>query len=127
MIGQCEQKKFKEIVYTVGCCGTQIRNDIANKLFGFHYAQDVQNENSPSEFYDLVLLAQQTSKIQYTAMAKEYRPSSAQLKLIGFSSRSLQYMMTINKVVQYAFISIYITAPFLQNVVNPFIATKFGI
>ncbi|CAL6063214.1 Hypothetical_protein [Hexamita inflata] len=43
MTGQCEQKQFKEIVYTAGCCGTQIRNDIANKLFGFHYALDVQN------------------------------------------------------------------------------------
>ncbi|CAL6015729.1 Hypothetical_protein [Hexamita inflata] len=43
MTGQCRQKQFKEIVYTAGCCGTQIRNDIANKLFGFHYAQDVQN------------------------------------------------------------------------------------
>ncbi|CAL6015766.1 Conserved_hypothetical protein [Hexamita inflata] len=43
MTGQCEQKKFKEIIYTAGCCGTQIRNDIANKLFGFHYALDVKN------------------------------------------------------------------------------------
>ncbi|CAL6015749.1 Hypothetical_protein [Hexamita inflata] len=43
MTGQSRQKLFKEIIYTVGCCGTQIRNDIANKLFGFHYALDVQN------------------------------------------------------------------------------------
>ncbi|CAL5975748.1 Hypothetical_protein [Hexamita inflata] len=41
--GQCEQKKLKEIVYVLGCYGTQIRNNIANKLFGFHYALDVQN------------------------------------------------------------------------------------
>ncbi|CAL6063296.1 Hypothetical_protein [Hexamita inflata] len=43
MTGQSRQKQFKEIVFAAGCCGTQIRNDIANKLFGFNYALDVQN------------------------------------------------------------------------------------
>ncbi|CAL5975818.1 Conserved_hypothetical protein [Hexamita inflata] len=41
--GQCRQKQFKEIIYVLGCYGTQIRNDQANKLFGFQYALDVQN------------------------------------------------------------------------------------
>ncbi|CAL6063200.1 Hypothetical_protein [Hexamita inflata] len=43
MTGQSRQKQFKEIIYTAGCCGTQIRNNIANKLFEFKYALDVQN------------------------------------------------------------------------------------
>ncbi|CAL6015742.1 Conserved_hypothetical protein [Hexamita inflata] len=40
---QYSKKFIKEIIYVVGYCGAQIRNDQANKLFGFQYALDVQN------------------------------------------------------------------------------------
>ncbi|CAL5975784.1 Hypothetical_protein [Hexamita inflata] len=40
---QYSKKFIKEIIYVLGYYGTQIRNDQANKLFGFHYALDIQN------------------------------------------------------------------------------------
>ncbi|CAL5975798.1 Conserved_hypothetical protein [Hexamita inflata] len=40
---QYSKNFINEIIYVVGYCGTQIRNDQANKLFGFQYALDVQN------------------------------------------------------------------------------------